>query len=155
MSINKSLKNMFAANAEHVFVVDLGIPDPKLIDYIVDLLVRFVRVEAMYKVGNYKFKKITEIFTAFEAKNNVVAPQRDIHKHIGDFALFWNGFYSAQNKKYENIDYKKQGKLSYYIASTYDEDKYENEAPVLKRLSEDFELCSTGLNKIKQEWGNL
>ena len=41
------------------------------------------------------------------------------------------------------------------IASTYDEDTYENEAPVLKRLSEDFELCSTGLNKIKQEPKNF
>lgn len=153
MSINKSLKEMFAANTEHIFIVDLGVPDPKLIDYIVDLLVRFVRMEAMYRVGNYKFKKITEMFDIED--NVIVPPYRDIHKHIGDFALFWDGFYPAQSKKHENIDYQKQGKLSYHIASTYDDDEYENEAPVLKRLSEDFELCSTGLNKIKQEWGNL
>jgi hypothetical protein len=138
----KSLKKVFAANAEHVFIVDLGMPDPKLIDYIVDLLVKFVRTEVMYKVGNHKFNKITEMF---DIKNNVTTPRRDIYKHIGDLALFWDGFYSKQN-------YQKQGKLSYYIASTYDDDEYEEEAPVLRRLSEDFELCSIGLNKIKHEF---
>ena len=152
MPTDKSLKKMFAADVEHVFLIDLGVPDTKLIDYIVDLLIRFMRIEAMYKVGNYKFKKITEMF---DIDGDIAVPHRDIHKHIGDFALFWNGFYPAQNKKHENIDYQKQGKLSYYIASTYNDNKYENEAPVLKRLSENFELCSTGLNKVKQEWGNL
>ena len=49
-------------------------------------------------------------------------------------------------------DYTEQGKRSYYIASTFEEDPYREEAPVLRRLSEQFELCAYGLNQVRQEW---
>jgi len=141
------LKKLFAANAEHIFVVDLGVPDPRLIDYIVDLLVKFIKTEALYQIGNHKFKKITEVFNV---EDRVDLSHRDIYKHIGDLSLFWDGFYPTQK-----CDYRTQGKLSYHIASTYDDCEYKDEVPVLKRLSENFEICSIGLNKIRQECNNL
>jgi hypothetical protein len=53
------------------------------------------------------------------------------------------------------IDYCSQGKRSYYIASTFEEPPYEEEAPVLRRLSEDFELCAYGLHQIRLPWERL
>ena len=50
------------------------------------------------------------------------------------------------------IDYCEQGKRSYYIASTFADDPYREEAPVLRRLSEEFELCAYGLNQVRHEW---
>ena len=50
------------------------------------------------------------------------------------------------------IDYCNQGKRSYFIASTFEDDPYREEAPVLRRLSEQFELCAYGLNQVRKEW---
>jgi hypothetical protein len=53
------------------------------------------------------------------------------------------------------IDYCEQGKRSYYIASTFDDEPYRDEAPVLRRLSVEFEMCSFGLNRVRREWEKL
>ena len=55
-------------------------------------------------------------------------------------------------KKDHFIDYCEQGKRSYYIASTFADDPYREEAPVLRRLSEQFELCAYGLSQVRLEW---
>jgi hypothetical protein len=50
------------------------------------------------------------------------------------------------------IDYPTQGKRSYYIASTFEGDPYRDEAPVLRRLSQEFELYAYGLHQVRREW---
>jgi hypothetical protein len=50
------------------------------------------------------------------------------------------------------IDYCTQGKRSYYIASTFADEPYREEAPVLRRLSDQFELVAYGLNQVRKEW---
>jgi hypothetical protein len=50
------------------------------------------------------------------------------------------------------VDYFQQGKRSYYLASTFDQKPYQDEAPVLRRLSEEFELCTYGLNRVRHLW---
>ena len=50
------------------------------------------------------------------------------------------------------IDYCAQGKRSYWIASTYEDDPHAEESRVLRRLSEQFELCAWGLNQVRREW---
>ncbi|MFM7148873.1 MAG: hypothetical protein ACKO23_03425, partial [Gemmataceae bacterium] len=87
---------------------------------------------------------------------------REVHRHIGDFTLFWTGIYPETLRKLRSavsrdcfIDYCEQGKRSYYIASQFDEEPYQEEAPVLRRLSEDFELVAYGLNEVRREWERL
>src|SRR5207302_709275 len=88
--------------------------------------------------------------------------RREYHRHIGDFTLFWTGVYPEMLKKLRNamtrdsfLDYCEQGKRSYYIASTFDDEPYQAEAPVLRRLSEGFELVAYGLNQVRREWERL
>ena len=50
------------------------------------------------------------------------------------------------------LDYTAQGKRSYYLASTFEQEPYREEAPVLRRLSSEFELCAYGLNQVRREW---
>ena len=85
--------------------------------------------------------------------------RREVHRHIGDFTLFWTGVYPEMVNRLRTalsrdhfIDYCEQGKRSYYIASTFEDDAYRDEVPVLRRLSEDFELCAYGLNQVRREW---
>ena len=49
------------------------------------------------------------------------------------------------------VGYQAQGKRCYYIASTYaDNPRYAAEAPTLRRLSEEFELCAEGLQRVRR-----
>ncbi len=50
------------------------------------------------------------------------------------------------------IDYCAQGKRSYYIASTFGDAPFHGEAVVLRRLSDEFELCAYGLSQVRREW---
>lgn len=163
LSGRDDLRSMFAALVENTFHVDLGVADPRMIDYLADMLVRFVRIDSIFRVRDAEGRRLEELAEMMlEAEERQAKPKREIHRHIGDFALFWAGLYPEALKKRRSplakdhlIDYCEQGKRSYYIASTFDDEPFEHEAPVLRRLSHDFELCSFGLSRIRQEWGQM
>jgi hypothetical protein len=81
-----------------------------------------------------------------------------VHKHIGDFTLFWSGVYPEMLRYFRSatcrdhlLDYVEQGRKSYGIAATFDYGAYQDEAPILKQLSERFETCMVGLNMVRRE----
>jgi len=155
------LHRYFAGIAEYVFQSQLGVVDPNLVDYISRLLIRFVRTENVHKIRTVKGKPMTEVADMMiEANHRIGTARRAIHRHIGDFTLFWAGVYpealremQSPTKKDYFIDYCSQGKRAYFIASTIEAEK-ENEAPapVLERLSQQFEMCAYGLREIRSEW---
>jgi hypothetical protein len=156
------LRRMFAGLTEHAFLERLGIADPRLVDYLSALLSRFIHIEAMYRFCDARGRRLEEVADMMlEAES--MPPQgrtrREIYRHIGDFTLFWTGVYpEALNRlrsvlrKDHFINYCEQGKRSYYIASTFEDEPYREEAPVLRRLSHEFELCAYGLNQVRLEW---
>lgn len=153
------LRRLFAAVTEQTFQAELGVADPRLIDYLVDLLLRFVRSDAIYRVRSTSGRRLEEVADMLaEAEQRQARPKREIHRHIGDYTLFWSGVYpealphlKAPERQDHLVSYLDMGKRSYYIASTFDDGPYEEEAPVLRRLSEEFEMCSYGLNRVRQE----
>lgn len=158
---NDALSLFFTALTEHTFQVELGVADPPLTDYLSDVLFRFVRFESIYRIRNIVGKRLEDVAEMMvEADQRTARPKRELHRHIGDFTLFWSGVFpealkrlQAADKKDHLIDYCEQGKRSYFIASTFNEDPYDGEAQVLRRLSEQFELCSFGLNRVRQTAG--
>jgi hypothetical protein len=38
------------------------------------------------------------------------------------------------------------------LASQFEDDPYREEAAVLRRLSDEFELCAYGLHEVRREW---
>lgn len=157
---SEQLRRLFAALTEHAFQVELGLADPKVVDYLTELLVRFVRTDALYRFRDTRGRRLEEVAEMLlEAEERLARPRREIHRHIGDFTLFWTGVYPealarlrSADRKDSLIDYCEQGKRSYFIASTYEEEPYQDEAPVLRRLSQEFELCTYGLNRVRQQW---
>jgi len=155
------LRRLFAGLTEHTFLNRLGVGDPALVDYLSALLSRFLHFDQIFRLRNAQGRRLEEVADVLiEAEAlREGRTRREVHRHIGDFTLFWTGVYpeavnrlrSALSKDYF-IDYCQQGKRSYYIASTFEEDAYREEAPVLRRLSEDFELCAYGLNQVRREW---
>jgi hypothetical protein len=156
------LRRMFAGLAEHTFLDRLGIGDPRLIDYLSILLSRFIHIDALYRVSNVHGRRLEEVADLMLEADSLPTEgrtRREVYRHIGDYTLFWTGVYpealnrlrSAMRKDHF-IDYCEQGKRSYYIASTFEDEPYREEAPVLRRLSDEFELCAYGLNQVRREW---
>jgi hypothetical protein len=161
-SADHPLRRLFAGFTEQTFGGTLGVADPQLVDYLSGLLARFLHHDAIFRLRDTTGKRLDEVAEmVFEAE--AMPPEgrtrREVHRHIGDFTLFWTGVYPEMLQRLRSvlrkdhfIDYCAQGKRSYYIASTFEDDQYRDEAPVLRRLSEQFELCAYGLNQVRREW---
>lgn len=156
-----TLQRYFMGVAEYVFQTQLGVADVSLVDYLSDLLIRFVRIDAVHKVRNLSGRPMTEVAEMLvEANVRVGLARREVHRHIGDFTLFWAGVYPealremcSRAKRDHFIDYCAQGKMAYFIASTIETDE-RTDAPseVLERLSHNFEMCAYGLREVRREW---
>lgn len=156
------LRLLFAGLTEQTFVTTLGVADPRLTDYLSDLLSRFLHMDWIYRLSNLagrKLEQVADMIIEAEQMPPEGRTRREVHRHIGDFTLFWTGVYPEALHKLRNrmtkdqfVDYCAQGKRSYYIASTFEEEPYKEEAPVLRRLSDQFELCAYGLTQVRREW---
>ena len=156
----EALRQLFAALTENTFQVELGVADTRLTDYLTELLLRFVRLDAVFRIRDPIGRRLEEVAEMMlEADQREARPRREVYRHIGDFTLFWSGVYpealrrlKAADRKDHLLDYCEQGKRSYYLASQFEDEPYRDEAPVLRRLSQDFELCTYGLNRVRREW---
>jgi hypothetical protein len=156
---------MFAGLAEHAFFSHLGVADPALIDYLSSLLSRFTHCDAIFRLKNATGRPLTELVEmAVEAEQLPAGgrTKREYYRHIGDFALFWTGVYpetlnapGARACKDHLVSYTAQGKRGYWKASEYDGEAFRDEAPVLRRLAEQFEVCAIGLREVRREWEEL
>ncbi len=121
---------------------------------------RFVRVDAIFGVRNSQGQRLQQVVDMLEeASQRQNQPRRDLYRHIGDFTLFYVGVFPEaleRMKKREQgdslIDYCEQGKRSYHLASELTDDGHRDEACLFQRLSDEFELCSMGLSKVRKEW---
>ena len=158
VSESHPLHRLFRGMTEYTFMTELGIGDPRLVGYVANLLARFVPSQTIWRLRDGQGRRLTEV-TAMIAEAEAapdVERRCECHRHVGDYTLFWTGVYpealsrlQANGSPDHLINYQLQGKRSYYLASTLlDDDK----APVLRRLSEEFELCAFGLSRVRREW---
>ena len=114
----------------------------------------------VYRIRDLTGRSLDDVAHMFlEAENRVGNARREVHRHIGDFTLFWAGVYpeTLERRKRSNDGrtgaYTALGKRSYFIASTIETDRDEDApADLLERLSERFELCAYGLREVRRQW---
>ena len=90
------LRRLFAGLTEQTFLSTLGLADPPLTDYLSELLSRFVHVHAIYRLrdaAGRRLEEVAEMMIEAEAMPPEGRTRREVHRHIGDFALFWTGVY--------------------------------------------------------------
>lgn len=156
------LRRLFAGYTEQTFQNALGIADPPLVDYLAVLLSRFIHMDGLFRLQNSQGRRLEQVADMM-IEAGALPPEgrttREFYRHIGDFTLFWTGVFPEALEKMRSafckdhfIDFCAQGKRSYYIASKFEEEPYQQEAPVLRRLSEEFELYAYGLTQVRREW---
>ena len=86
--------------------------------------------------------------------------EREVRKHVGDYTLFMTGLFPENVARIQKtrrppldafVDFVQAGKESYAVVSSFNQFEYKEEAPLFRRLSENFELCVVGLNLVKQD----
>ena len=158
ISESHPLHRWFRGFTESTFMNELGIGDPDLVGYLSDLLARFVASERIWGLRDAQGRRcqqVAEMLGEAESASDQDR-RRECLRHVGDFTLFWTGVYPEALRTLQGsespdhlIAYQAQGKRSYYLASTLE---VSHEAPVLRRLSAEFEICAFGLSKVRREW---
>jgi len=154
-----AIRRFFTGVTEYAFHARLGVADTQLVDYIAELLVRFVRSDELYRLRSVRGQRLMQVADMLaEAKHRHGPARRQVHRHIGDFTLFWTGVYPEvvdtmrRGSKDALLNYQQQGKRAYWIASTIPAEKEPETTDVLKQLSEQFELCVYGLGEVRRQW---
>ncbi len=157
---SESARRFFAGVTEFVFQTRLGVADPPLTDYLSEMLVRFLRSENVYAVRDIRGSRLTQVADMLEEARHRQGPaKRQLHRHIGDFTLFWTGLFPEMADRMQQaggkdrlLDYCDQGKRNYLIASTIEVEKEQAPSEVLQRLSDCFDLCTYGLGEVRKAW---
>lgn len=163
-SNDRPIRRLFAGLVEHAFYTQIGVCDPKLMDYLLMLLLDFIHVDRLYKIRDANGKRLESIaemldFQESDPRINTVIPKRDFHRYIGDFALFWTGVFPEGLRRRRHtpnpdhlIDYVGRGKKSYAIASSLYDEESDPPSSLFRRLSADFEVYAHGLCLVRRGW---
>jgi len=168
LGASQSLKGMFAEIIQRNFEESVHLADHQVMDYVADLLIRFSRTEELYRIRDARGRALEDVGEMLMASNPLLdAPsfdaEREVRKHIGDFALFFAGLFPEAVNHWRLrrarldafLDYIQTGKESYYIVSEFNQFEYKSSAPLFKKLSEEFESCVFGLNLVKRDFERM
>ena len=155
-----TIEKFFGGLNEFIFHSKLGVADVQMVDYLSDMMFRFVRFDSLHRIRRNNGRPATEVFQMLcEAEQRIGLAKREIHRHIGDFTLFWSGMYPESLRRVKPtgspdgfLDYCSQGKRAYAIAAEIEGGEDRPSCELLGRLSEQFELCAYGLREVRREW---
>jgi hypothetical protein len=157
-----ALRRLFAGLVERAMYVDLGLCEPGIAQYLTDLMMAFNhmdRIFALRRVSGERIQEVAEMIAEAELGPDAGEPitRRVVHKHVGDFTLFWLGVFPegvhrlhGRSADAHLAGYVKQGKRSYALASDLSTEKDDPTPPLLLRLSEHFEQCAHGLGLVRR-----
>jgi hypothetical protein len=161
----RSLRKFLGELVRRHFFEDVRLEEPQLATYVTALLADFARVENLYRIRNALGKRLEDVGEMLIESNPLLEAasfdrEREVRKHVGDYTLFMTGLFPENVARTHQrrqprldvfIDFVQAGKESYAIVSSFNQFEYKEEAPLFRRLSENFELCVVGLNLVKQE----
>jgi len=161
----RSLRQFFEELVWRHFFADIRLEEPRVAQYVSDLLADFAHIDRLYRIRNALGHRLGDVGEMLIESNPMLEAssfdrERAVRKHVGDYTLFMIGLFPESVAKARQtrqarldtfVDFVQAGKESYAIVSSFDQFEYRDEAPLFRRLSENFELCVFGLNLVKQD----
>ena len=166
ISDSHPLKRYFAVEI-HQALMRVGLCEQDVEAYLSHMLVHFLHRDDIYGIrdaAGHRLEAVVDMLAEGDIRLNATSfdRERQVHKHIGDFLLFWSGLFpeflmqlKRATHKDATIDVIRQGQKSYYLASTFEHDPYAIEAPVLLKLSTSFEGYQRGLSVVRESMEGL
>jgi hypothetical protein len=158
------IRRWFSGLVESSFQTKLGFCDPSLLDYLAGLLTEYLHVEHINMLGDGSGRRVEDLSGVLHEIEVERTPQqearlREIHRHIGDYTLFWTGVYPENLKRMQRrhdrdelLPFFETGKRSYSIASRLSDERTAPPKRILELLSSEFESCVYGLGLVRAEW---
>lgn len=138
------------------------VAEPDVEDYMARLMLTFLHTDRIFAIrdkSGRRLASVAEMVAEGDIRLNADSfeREREVHKHIGDFILFWSGIYPEflrQMKMHFGCDlicdYTRQGRESYYVVSTFDHAPYDREANTFRKLSTRFEEYAYCLRQVRE-----
>jgi len=163
------LQKLFVEMVGRHYAEEIGIRDPQIVAYVAHLLTEFCDADQLFKIRNGAGRPLDDVGEMLMESDPVFGPapsfdrERQVRKHIGDYTLFFTGMFPEsinhfrlRRQRMESfVDLMKAGKESYYIVSKFEHFEYAKVAPLFAQLSNRFEQCVFGLNRVKNELQEL
>jgi hypothetical protein len=164
------LRRLFGALTERSFAEQLRWPDFNVTEYVSNLLVEFTHTDRLYQLQNEHGESVDAVVDMLYQSElllhaSSLERELEVHRHIGDFTLFMTGLFPEYLRRLKSasmiyhkdflVDYVKTGKRSYAIVAQSGEQSAEPElkdqGPLFRKLSDNFELCVTGLGFVRND----
>lgn len=141
---------------------ELGLRDEALAGYVADLLARFARTDALYRLRDPAGRRIETIvemlleLARLEAGGEgAVRPhperEREIRRHVGDYALFMSGLFPEHVQRRGGLAYyHEQGRRAYGAVFEHDRARYRAGAALFAGLAADFPRHAGALTYMRQ-----
>jgi hypothetical protein len=140
---------------------DLTLRDDGTVDYLSDLLTRFVRVERFHPRGLAVPRLDTVVDMMLEAqhvwRDTTWAPEREVtvRRHIGDYTLFMTGIFRERVESLASTGYYvAEGKRAYHFVSEHDRASAQptvaGGGPLYRRLADRFEAYAGALDYARK-----
>ncbi len=162
MESSHPIRSFFAQAVHEAVAERLRIAESEdVVPYLADMLTEFLHVDAVFGIRDLDgkpVKSVAEMALEGDVRFNADSFERErqVHKHIGDYLLFWSGLYPEQFEKMRAanaadllINPVEQGRASYHIASTFTYPPHDRQAKTLAKLSERFDAYQAGLALVR------
>jgi hypothetical protein len=159
---NHPLWRYFRGSMKHAMSDKVGLSGHDDVeDYLTDMLVAFLHDEAIFAIRDAQGRRVESLAEMLaEGDVRLRAPnfdrEREVHRHVGDFLLFWSGLFPEMLPKLRGFhsnspedEAVRQGRFSYGVVSSFDHAPYALEAPTFRVLSSDFEACQLSLRLLR------
>ncbi|HEX8352347.1 MAG TPA: hypothetical protein VF611_05605, partial [Pyrinomonadaceae bacterium] len=124
---------------------------------------------SLYRVRDARGRRLEDVGEMLLDSNPLLGAssfdrERAVRKHVGDYVLFMTGLFPESlsgRQRFRQarldvfVDYVRAGKESYGVVAAFDQAEYRDEAPLFRRLADNFELCVFGLNLVKEDLERL
>lgn len=162
------LRSYFSDTLHESLTAQLGLTGSEDVEaYLTGMLIEFLNFDGIYAIRDLEgrpVQTVVEMLAEGDVRQNADSfdREREVHRHIGDYLLFWSGLfpeflYRLKSRHHGDllVDVIKQGQFSYHVVSTFDHGRYADEAPVFKKLSNEFDVYRAGLNLMRSSFHGL
>lgn len=136
---------------------DLNLKEPQVSEYVAEVLTNFVRIENLYPLTNQRGERLETIAEMLLEANMITLSggslykEREIRKHIGDYALFMSGLFPEYVKRRSLWDYYlQQGALAYFQVSELNRALLRPGGGLFEELGRKFEFYVEALNYMRK-----
>jgi hypothetical protein len=164
-----ALRKFFQNFVWRRFFEDIRLGEPRIALYVTDLLADFAHTDSLYRIQNAFGRRLDDVGEMLIESHPMLEAssfgrERAVRKHVGDYTLFMTGLFPEYVANLHQarhprlgafVDFMKAGKESYAIVASFDQFEYRGEAPLFRRLSDNFEQCVVGLNLVKKDLQEL